>query len=135
MKIVIGIIIILAIVVFVAYGKRNNISKKVISAINIAGLTSIQENLNRQVSFTSDVVGYFKGLNLNPANDLPFLIDCKVLSEKLQGIPNKENSLLIGVYHKDSDSITNTKYLIADSFDTQTKEVLSKAVDGVVTLS
>lgn len=135
MKIIIAILVILAIVAIAVYMKRGGISKKIISAINIAGITSIQENLNRQLSFTSDVVGFFKGLNLNSANDLPFIIDCKALSEKLQGIPNNGNSLLIGVYHKDSDAITNTKYLVAESFDTQTKEVLSKAEDGVVTLS
>lgn len=133
--IIIAVVIVLAIVAFAILRNRTTIGKKITSAVNIAGIASVQEELDRQLSFTSDVAAYFKELKLNQQNDLPFIIDGKTFSEHIEGAHPKEYSLFIGVYHKDSDSITNPKLLVADSFDTQTKEVLSKAEDGVVTLA
>lgn len=135
--IIAAVIVVLAIIVFVVYKKRNGSgsTNKIISAVNVAGIAGIQETLNRQLSFTSDVVAYFKGLKLNPQKDTPFIIDGNVLGKQIKGVPKTGSSIFIGVYNEGSNTITNPKFLVADSFDTQTKEILNKAQDGIVALS
>lgn len=133
--IIIAIIIVLVVVAIMARRRlKDNDSVKEISGFD--GLRNITPiTLNRQLSFTSDVVSYFKELRLNPGEDTPFIIDGIELAKRVKDLSNVSGpSLFLGVFKHDG-SIVNYRLLCADSFDNQTKEVLTKATDGIVTLS
>lgn len=132
MKILIIVVIILVVIAVVVYRGRNkgNFSKSVISGIANLGIETVY--LGRELSFTSDVVGYFKSLHLDPQKDTPFIIDGMELAKHIKDVPNAP-CLFMGVL--EDNEISNYRLLCADSFDAQTKEVLAKAQDGIVVLS
>lgn len=132
MKILIIVVIILVVIAIVVYRGRNkgNVSEGVVSGFDNLEIKPV--DLGRELSFTSDVVGYFKSLHLDPQKDTPFIMDGKVLTKRVKNVPNAP-CLFMGVL-KDNE-ISNYRLLCADSFDVQTKEVLAKAQDGFVALS
>lgn len=125
-------LIALLLIGFVSYRKKGGNSKKVKSLHSIKG-----EVINRELSFQSDVVAYFKNLHLNPKKDTPFISSGKSLIKDYSNVSmkNPDLTLLLGVYHEDTNTISDYKLIEATSFDNQTIDVLAKAEDGKVYLS
>ena len=125
-------LIALLLIGFVSYRKKGGNSKKVKSLHCIKG-----EVINRELSFQSDVVAYFKNLHLNPKKDTPFISSGKSLIKDYSNVSmkNPDLTLLLGVYHEDTNTISDYKLIEATSFDNQTIDVLAKAEDGKVYLS
>lgn len=87
------------------------------------------------LNFFKEVVQYFKNLSLNPKTDTPFIINAETLKEKIKNAPVEDVGIFEGVYREDEDQITDVRAVSADELDEKTKEVLSKAEDGIVALS
>lgn len=135
--IIVIVIVILAglIVVLTNRKKAMSFPVKVRTAYNLGDIDVKVTYLNRQLSFTNDVVSYFKSLVLDQQKDTPFVGDGSVLANSLKNFPRNDCSVFIGVYHEEDNTITDYKLLCADSFDEQTKNVLSQGENGIVALS
>lgn len=96
---------------------------------------TIKVIFRKVLSFVKDVVDYFKKLALNPEKDTPFVIDAGKLGEEISNAPKVDCGIFTGVFHEDSNTITNYREIEAESLDDQTKEVMSHAKDGIVALS
>lgn len=141
--IIIAAIVILGIIILVAKNRKSPNEQANSDDTGKIKLTPIV--LHRQLSFTSDIVAYFKALTLDPKKDTPFIINMGQSEAKTQigqlaatltkGVPTTEFSLFEGVYREETNTISNFRLLVADSFDEQTKEVLTKATDGLIVLS
>lgn len=129
-------LIALLLIGFVSFRKKGGNSKKVKSLHSIKGELCPQV-INRELSFQSDVVAYFKNLHLNPKKDTPFISSGKSLIKDYSNVSmkNPDLTLLLGVYHEDTNTISDYKLIEATSFDNQTIDVLAKAEDGKVYLS
>lgn len=142
MKIAIIAIIVIAAVAVVVYRRGKTASSRsaqtktapdYLAGINVNIKPTIIE---RELSFVSDVVDYFKSLNLDHKKDTPFIIDGFKLQQAVKmSVTVGGLSLFMGVYHEDSNTITDYKWIQPLSFDNQTKEVMSHARDGIVALS
>lgn len=86
-----------------------NIVRKVISGV---------------LNFAREVVGWFRGLLLDPQKDTPFLANGEQFRELLKTAPTKNVGIFEGVYNEDADEITANRYLDADEVDDRTKQVL-----------
>lgn len=95
----------------------------------------IKKIIRGVLNFAKEVVDYFKSLALDPRKDTPFLIDAETLKEKIKNAPRVDVGIFEGVYNEDTNEITNVRQVEADALDGQTKNVLSKADDGIVALS
>lgn len=120
-------LIALLLIGFVSYRKKGGNSKGELCP----------QVINRELSFQSDVVAYFKNLHLNPKKDTPFISSGKSLIKDYSNVSmkNPDLTLLLGVYHEDTNTISDYKLIEATSFDNQTIDVLAKAEDGKVYLS
>lgn len=87
------------------------------------------------LNFMKEVVDYFKNLHLNQQTQTPFLMDAKALGDRIKNAPRVDVGIFEGVYDESIDEITNVREVSADELDEQSKEVLSKADDGIVALS
>lgn len=85
----------------------------------------------------TDVVEYFKHLNLDEKHDTPFLCsNLEHFNVKKSVIPDADEKVLfIGVYRDGGDKITDYALVYSRQYDDALKNVLAKATDGVVTLS
>lgn len=138
---IIVVIVLLAIIGVVIFrAKKGTFSSKVKSAYRRSDMNEIRQQVaqvvDRDLSFVSDVVSYFKSLSLNPKTDIPFIMDGSKLPTFIDGMPQDSRPcVLLGVYREETDEITDCQLIIAQSFDTKTKEVLEKSEDGIVALS
>lgn len=142
MEILIIAIIVIAIVVILVYlrGKSaasGSVRPKKASDYPLGNIVNTKPTIiERELSFVSDVVDHFKSLNLDPKKDTPFIIDGNKLQQNVKmSVAVGGPSLFMGVYHEDSNTITDCKWIKALSYDKQTIEVLSHAQDGIVALS
>lgn len=87
------------------------------------------------VNFVKDVVNYFKKLFLDPQKDTPFIIDAGELGQRIKEAPKVDVGIFEGVYHEDTNTITDYRELSAGELDQQTKDVLDKGQDGIVVLN
>lgn len=101
------------------YSKIANFVKRVFRAI---------------VNFAKDVVDYFKRLNLNPKQDTPFVIDAGELGQRIKEAKKVNVGIFQGVYHEDTNTITDCREIEADNLDNQTQEVMKQGEDGIVVL-
>ena len=85
------------------------------------------------LNFVQHVVNWFKNLNLNPHEDVPFIANDEAFKEKLRNAPRKNVGIFEGVYNEEADEITNCRYLDADSMDAKTRETLGN--ESLVVLS
>lgn len=85
----------------------------------------------------ADIVNYFKGLDLDKSMDTPFVSkDFEKFNVKTPQTPlADEKVLLVGVYHEQSNTLSNYVVVYSHSYDDALKSLLAKAEDGVVTLS
>lgn len=95
----------------------------------------VRKVINGILNFMKEVVEYFKNLNLNPKTQIPFVIDTKILGERIKNAPRVDVGIFKGVYDETTDEITHAMEVSADGLDDQTKEVLSHGEDGIVALS
>ncbi len=98
-------------------------------------VNTIKVIFRKVLNFFEDVVEYFKKLTLNPKKDTPFVIDAGELGARIKDAPRVKTGIFEGVYHEDTNTITDYREIGADEFDDQTNEVMSQAKDGLVTLS
>lgn len=94
----------------------------------------IVKTLKRVLNFVKDVVDYFKKLALDPTKDTPLIIDAGKLGEQIKNAPRIDVGLFKGVYHEDTNTITDYEEVSATGLDQQTQDVLSKGEDGIVVL-
>lgn len=87
------------------------------------------------LNFFKEVVQYFKNLLLNPEKDTPFILDAGKLGEQIKNAPKVDCGIFEGVYHEDTNTITDYQTVEADSLDDTTKETLKKGEDGIVALT
>ena len=142
MKIAIIAIIVIAAVAVVVYLRGKMASLKSAQTKTAPDfLAGIDVNIKpaiieRELSFGSDVVVLFNFLNLDPKKDTPFRINGNKLQQNVKmSVAVGGPSLFMGVYHEDSNTITDCKWIESLSYDKQTIEVLSHAQDGIVALS
>lgn len=95
----------------------------------------VKEIIKGILNFFKDVVEYFKKLSLDPKKDIPFVIEASKLKQQIKNAPVVDVGIFEGVYREDTDEITDLRLVEADELDEQTKNVLSKAEDGIVALS
>lgn len=85
------------------------------------------------MSFARDIVGWFKGLRLNPSQHTPFIgnADSPEFKAMLKNAPVKnvgiyDNNVQIfnGVYDSESNEIVYSELLGADTMDKRTKEII-----------
>ena len=98
-------------------------------------VNTIKVIFRKVLNFFKDVVEHFKKLNLNPEKDTPFVIDAGKLGEQIKDVPRVKMGIFEGVYHEDTNTITDYREIEAGEFDERTKEVMSQARDGIVALS
>lgn len=135
MKIIIILIVVILVIALFVYNKKKATVSQTPIEVAIANLPKIEKvMLNRQLSFASDVVAYFKKLQLNPKNDTPFILDASVMGQKTKNFPKVDIGIMLGVYHEQSNTLTDFKLLVPESLDNQTKEVLSQGENGIVVL-
>lgn len=96
---------------------------------------TIKVIFRKVLNFFEDVVDYFKKLILNPEKDTPIVIDAGKLGEEIKKAPRVKMGIFEGVYHEDTNTITDYREISTDEFDEQTKEVMDQARDGIVVLS
>lgn len=135
--IIVIVLVILAGLIAILINRKKAVSfpSKVRNAYKMGDIDVKATYLNRQLSFTNDVVSYFKRLVLDQKKDTPFVGDGSVLANSIKNFPQNDCSVFIGVYHEEDNTITDYKLLCADSFDEQTKNVLSQGEGGIVALS
>ena len=80
--------------------------------------------INGVLSFVRHIVGWFHSLNLNKNKDIPFIADKEMLKEKLKNAPVKNVGIFKGVYNQETDEITHSEYVTADSVDAETLKVM-----------
>lgn len=85
------------------------------------------------LNFAQHVLNWFKNLNLDPQEDVPFIAQGEEFKQMLRKAPRKNVGIFEGVYNEESDEITHVKYLDADSMDHKTRETLGN--EPVVVLS
>jgi hypothetical protein len=95
---------------------------------------SIKKVVTQLLNFAKLVVQYFKEMYLNPETDTPFIIDAEKLGEQIQNAPRVDVGIFEGVYHADTNSISNYRIIEADQLDDDTKKVMSQAKDGIAVL-
>lgn len=134
--IVVLVIVVVIAIIYLATKKKPTAAKTPLeAAASDTKLKIVPVVLNRQLSFVSDVAGYFKELKLDSQNDTPIIIDGKKMAKLVKGVPQSNgSSLFMGVYHEATNTITDYRLLTAESFDAQTQEVLGKGEDGIVVL-
>lgn len=98
-------------------------------------VNTIKVIFRKVLNFFKDVVEYFKKLTLNPEKDTPFVIDAGRLGEEIKNAPRVPMGIFEGVYHEETNTITDYREIKADEFDERTDEVMSHAQDGIVVLS
>lgn len=89
----------------------------------------------------TDVVGWFRNLQLDPQTDTPFMADAEKLNNILTSLSNvsdfifppssidlqnnkKNKRLILGVYNEKSDEISHALFILADDFDAQVQATL-----------
>ena len=77
------------------------------------------------LNFAKHIVGWFRGLNLNPNRHVPFIADKEKFKQLLTNAPVKKVGVFKGVYDQVTDEISNSEYIGADSLDQQTKNILA----------
>lgn len=81
--------------------------------------------LARVISFFTDILGWFKGKDLNPQKDTPFIVKADAEMKKMLGqAPTKNVGVFNGIYDKTDDTI---EYKAIDSdkgIDRKTEETL-----------
>lgn len=100
-----------------------------------AAVRFVKKVIKGILNFFKEVVQYFKRLLLNPKTDTPFVIDAKTLKEKIKNAPVENVGIFEGVYREDEDKITDVREVSADELDAKSKDVLSRAKEGIVVLS
>ena len=123
MKAAIIVTVAICIIGYIVHKRKQN--KKIILSPD----NTITSTIEGELPF-SDVVSFFKTLNLKKGDDTPFIAR---KSEKTKDIFNTYNLqfevvdykwLFIGVYNEKEESITNYKVIYAKSFDQQLEELL-----------
>lgn len=91
--------------------------------------------INGVINFINNIVGWFKGLNLNQEEHTPFIINAKdpQFREMLKNAPVKNVGIFQGVYNKRTDEIEHHEYLAADAIDSQTRQTMGN--EGLVVLN
>lgn len=85
----------------------------------------------------TELVDYFKNLNLDEELDTPFLCTNPEHFNVRKSVnpESDEKVLFIGVYRRDGNKISDYVLVYSHNYDDALKNVLTKSVDGVVTLS
>lgn len=89
----------------------------------------------------TDVIGWFRNLQLDPQTDTPFMADAEELNDMLTSLSkvsdfvfppssidlqNKKEKkrLFLGVYNEKSDEISHALFILADDFDAKIQATL-----------
>jgi len=95
------------------------------------------ETVEGELSMDS-VVAYFRAINLNAKEDVPFITKDMKLTFGTNEYTEKDGykTLFLGVFSEEKDAIKNAKIIYAKNFDAKLEEVLSHASkDGIVVLN
>lgn len=101
------------------------------------GIFSLVPVRHKDILTLTDIVNYFRGLSLNKSKDTPFVcIEPGRFNIKAATNPDlDEHVLLVGVYAESINNMRNSIFVYSHQYDDALKNVLSKAKDGIVTLS
>ena len=119
----------------VVYYLYNRSGKKRINLLDIP-----KETIEGDITM-EDIIGIFKSQNLEKGKEIPFVAQntTEIFNFKIdsEGILQKDGyqTLFIGVFKEDIDSLSFSKIIFAKGFDDKLLDVLKKSVNGVVTLS
>jgi hypothetical protein len=95
-----------------------------------------KSKIDRELSLNIDIVSYFKQLSLNPKKQTPFMIKGNCMTKFFSDATDMSaNSLIVGVYNEDSNTITDLKVIEGTSMDAQLQNILKNANDGIVVLN
>lgn len=72
----------------------------------------------------SDVVGYFKMLQLVKGKDVPFIARASRFKDVINTNSAKPQSLVLGVFNQESNEFNPVKVIFCDGFDEKLLEVL-----------
>jgi hypothetical protein len=86
------------------------------------------------LSFKKHIVDWFQKYHLQAGRDFPFLVEGRYLKEKLHTAPKYSCGIFKGIYNEETDSITHHEFIGAEKLDSETKEVLQSAEEGLVVL-
>ena len=86
------------------------------------------------LSFEEHIVHWFQKYYLQAGRDIPFLIEGRYLKEQLTKATQYDCGIFKGIYNEETDSITHHEFLGAEKLDSETKEVLQSAEEGLVVL-
>ena len=75
----------------------------------------------------TDIVAWFKSLNLNAEEDIPFIVDGERIGELIANNPNLSSAILAGVYAKSKDKVKTYIVFRGVALDKRLKDVLRKA--------
>ena len=87
------------------------------------------------LNFFVYVVAWFKGLKLRKGIDNPFIVDAKMLKKMIKEAPVVDCGIFEAVYNEEKDTIEHMRVVEAEELDDETKNVLSKAEQGLVVLN
>ena len=124
MKAAIIVIVAICIIGYIVHKRKQN--KKIILSPD----NTITSTIEGELPF-SDVISFFKTLNLKKGEDIPFICQKSERTEEIFNIYNLQFELVgykwlfVGVYNEKEESITNYKVIYAKSFEQKLEELLS----------